>query len=557
MTKSQNKDDIGNPYHDEEGKFTSASGESESVKTEQAESDLDSFVIVPFNPSSADDFLSSFEPDKAEKAESVIKNSKAFTAVLNLRSVTSVSLKDRKAFLDNSLNEYDKKQIQNLSENEINALMIAEKATVAQMVNQQTLDQLDQDKAELKKQMDEEIKNELGFHNDSFNKSEWNNLWLENPSIKNFGLYHEKDNSGTSKIDRKREYFLNAKETLQKTLDENQAIIDDPLAFEDDIQTAKNVISNIQDAMSYADKNLAALDDFEQTGLKYLELRNSISQKYSSQIESIEEEYGRLKKEQSILSSQDFAQFVIQSKDLISKYQDESAIYSQARKNKALWFKGPNVISQAEKALFPQAEQHYAKMSQAEINRVKDYKNGSSKFNEPLRSLSYTGYKDFQGKTYSQAINEMTNAIDKCVWNDDIWVQRGQSANVKCFMVNGLKKSINEMTDSERDSLIGSMYIDNGFFSAGAGKGTGFSSESLIINAYCPKGTKMVYAQYLPGYKNENEMILQRGYSYRITKIEKKGGQFYMDVEVMLNSDQNKPVGQALEEIGKKHYHGG
>lgn len=564
MTKSQNKHDIGNPYHDEEGKFTSPDGSAQSAPAEvsqtssaQTESDLEGFVIKPFNPDSFDDFLSSFEPDKAEKAENLIKTSKSFFGVLNLRSVTSISLEDRKANLNNSINEYDPKQIANLSENEINALTIAEKATVAQMIVQQRLEKLDKEKADLEKQKEKELKDAIGIEANSLQKSEWTNLWVSIPSVKDFHTYYDKDDSGTSKIDRKREYFENAKKETAKWIAESKAIIDDPLSFEDDIESAKNVLSNLEDVIPNLDKKLAALDDFEQTGLKYLNLKEQLDLKYLPQFEQIESDYASAKKEQDILNSPDFAQFVVQAKDLISKYQDESAIYSQARKNNALWFKGHNVIEQAEKALFPQAGVHYSKMTQAEINRIKDYKNGSSKFNEPLRSLAYTGGKNFQGKTYSEAINEMTSAIDKCVWNDDIWVQRGQSANVNCFMINGIKKSIANMTEEERNSLIGTMYVDNGFFSAGAGKGTGFSSESLIINAYCPKGTKMVYAQYLPGYKTENEMILQRGYSYRITKIEKKGYQYYMDVEVILNSDQNKPVGQDLIDIGKKHYHGG
>lgn len=71
----------------------------------------------------------------------------------------------------------------------------------------------------------------------------------------------------------------------------------------------------------------------------------------------------------------------------------------------------------------------------------------------------------------------------------------------------------------------------------------------MIMNIYAPKGTQMMYAEPFSAFGNgggkswdgissqstfgyESEMIIQRGASYTITKIEKTGGTIFIDVEV-------------------------
>lgn len=77
----------------------------------------------------------------------------------------------------------------------------------------------------------------------------------------------------------------------------------------------------------------------------------------------------------------------------------------------------------------------------------------------------------------------------------------------------------------------------------------GFSSKPVILNVYAPKGTQMMYAEPFSAFSgqggknwdgitsqsyfgSESEMIIQRGASYTITKIEKTGRKIYIDVEV-------------------------
>ena len=551
MKKVQNKNDKGNPYHAEDGTFTSPDGASGSSEIES-----EGFVVKPFDPDNIDDFLASFE-DFDEKAKQLIVDSQKFNAILNLKAASQVSIEDNKKFLENSANEYDKNKLESLTENEINALIIAEKANVATMVAQQHLDLVKISKDELEKKIRKEIVEELNHEIDITNL-DFSGLWISYPSIENYEEYSKKDESGTSRIDRKREYFENLKQKYLEQIKHYSEVIDDVFAFDDEVEKAQEEIKKCNSVIASAENSLKKLDNFVSAGEKYLQIKIGVNAKYLPQLETIESDIVSSQKSLDQLNTPEFAQFVIQSKELIGTYQDEKAIYSQFRKDNAVWFKDDDSYKQAKKYFSPIAAKHFEAMNSDEKESIEDYTQSYHKFNEPLRHLSYTGGKSFLGgQTFSQAVSNLTNAIDKCTWENDIWVQRGIDSNVECFLLPGenVPQSISQMTEKQRQSLIGQSFVDNGFTSAGAGKETGFI-KNLILNIYCPKGTKMAYAEYVSYFEGENEMILQRGYTYRITKVEKKGFQFFIDCEVILNSDKNKPIGQELENLGKKYYKG-
>ena len=182
MKKVQNKNDKGNPYHAEDGTFTSPDGASGSSEIES-----EGFVVKPFDPDNIDDFLASFE-DFDEKAKQLIVDSQKFNAILNLKAASQVSIEDNKKFLENSANEYDKNKLESLTENEINALIIAEKANVATMVAQQHLDLVKISKDELEKKIRKEIVEELNHEIDITNL-DFSGLWISYPSIENYEEY--------------------------------------------------------------------------------------------------------------------------------------------------------------------------------------------------------------------------------------------------------------------------------------------------------------------------------------------------------------------------------
>ena len=100
--------------------------------------------------------------------------------------------------------------------------------------------------------------------------------------------------------------------------------------------------------------------------------------------------------------------------------------------------------------------------------------------------------------------------------------------------------------------------------SMGSAKGKGFSGN-VLLNIYAPAGTKMMYVEPFsyyghnsrgnmsklsgkkwngkskqPTYGQEFETIMQQGTQFRITKVEKKNGQLYVDIEVENQDNQQR-----------------
>lgn len=107
----------------------------------------------------------------------------------------------------------------------------------------------------------------------------------------------------------------------------------------------------------------------------------------------------------------------------------------------------------------------------------------------------------------------------------------------------------NTASDAEIKALVGKTGTEGAFWSAGVAKGKGFSGE-VIFNIYAPRGTKMMYCEPFSAYGHgdgkswdginkqssfgyESEILIQRGTTFRITKVEKSGGIWYIDVDII------------------------
>lgn len=336
--------------------------------------------------------------------------------------------------------------------------------------------------------------------------------------------------------------------------------------WKDQIVTAKNYIEklpSIDGKKKYYQEQLSILnnDPEYESAIKWLQnkIENlNFFEELGKKYEILDDKYFNLK------SNYNFEEL----ENVATKFVGSEYAYSKERKDKATWFNTGSVNKNedlATKHFGSQFEQMWATMNNYEQSAIVDYTSGYSKYNEPLRAIGYSGMKsfsDFVGGNFVDAVKNMTSAIDKCVWNEDIWVQRGINKSTKFIKAVGEKKgiSINEMSDEQLQALVGTTFEDQGFASAGAAKGTGFSDNGIILNIYCPKGTKMAYMNTKGhySYTHENEMILQRGYSYRITKVEKKTEngwyeKFYIDCEVILDSDKNKWSDEELNKIQKQY----
>ena len=244
-------------------------------------------------------------------------------------------------------------------------------------------------------------------------------------------------------------------------------------------------------AKQWLQDKLESLDLFEDLGKKY---------------EKLSEQYAAL-----------FSINVDEYEEFSNSFIDKKTPYSQFRKDNAIWFNTGSISKNVDlslKEFGPKFQQMWNNMTSKEQKALYDYTGSYSKYNEPLRLIGYSGGKSFAasvGGDFVHAVQNMTSAIDKCVWDNDIWIQRG--INLNTTFIKGIKQktgglSIQNMTDEQLESLVGTTFEDQGFASGGAGKGTGFN-RPIILNIYCPKGTKMAYMNTVGQYANghENEMI--------------------------------------------------
>jgi hypothetical protein len=149
------------------------------------------------------------------------------------------------------------------------------------------------------------------------------------------------------------------------------------------------------------------------------------------------------------------------------------------------------------------------------------------------------------------AIKDMTSLINKSSYDIDIWLQRGIGTPQGAASFLGIPESVLKKSQNEIQKLLvdsGKEVTDHAFVSCGSAKGQGFSG--YIFNIYCPKGTKMMYAEPFSSYGHgdglgwngikkqtdfgyEDETIIQRGTTFKVIRVEKKGGNTYFDLEVV------------------------
>ena len=215
--------------------------------------------------------------------------------------------------------------------------------------------------------------------------------------------------------------------------------------------------------------------------------------------------------------------------------------YTKAHQDNAVWCKS---MEESQKKFDAQALTVWANAKPEEREAIKEYTQSFSKFNEPLRGIQYgtseykgigqiefskvgyQGYKNLEKNEAKNLIKNMTNYIDRSAFDEDIWVQRGCGYGGMDKFLN-LSKPMKDYTlDELKAEILGTKVTEHGFMSCGAAKGTGFDYKPVMFNIYAPAGTKMAYAPNFSHYKEENEMILQRGTQFRVAKIEAnlKGG---------------------------------
>ncbi len=229
--------------------------------------------------------------------------------------------------------------------------------------------------------------------------------------------------------------------------------------------------------------------------------------------------------------------------------------YSKARKDAALWAQTPQ---EADAVMRERTGEVWSKASKAEKDALYAYTQGSGGFNRPLRgyegrwdNFKGVGKVDLNYEGRAEAIRHMTDVINRSTYDRDIWLQRGVEtvAGAAAFLKLPEEALRNWSLAELKEALEGKDKDDPAFFSCGSAKGQGF--RGFIFRIYCPKGTKMIYAEPFSHFGNgdkrkwngkstqdyfsyEDETIIQRGTKFRVLKVEKTaGGKLTFELEVV------------------------
>ena len=239
--------------------------------------------------------------------------------------------------------------------------------------------------------------------------------------------------------------------------------------------------------------------------------------------------------------------------------------YSQERKDKALWSDDKRYV---DSIMRPHTGEVWNKATAAEKDAIVEYTQSYSKFNEPLRGIEYgtsrylgVGNTDLNAghANNGKRMNAMTDLIDKCSYDHDMWLQRGCGyGGMDKFFQCSPDLLHNGSQEELRQALLGTTPTEYAFGSMGSAKGKGFSTHPIIMNIYAPSGTKMMYVEPFSHYGghdynwdgkrtqshfgDEFETLLQQGTQFRITKIERprRGGTIYFDLEVINQDNQQR-----------------
>lgn len=245
--------------------------------------------------------------------------------------------------------------------------------------------------------------------------------------------------------------------------------------------------------------------------------------------------------------------------------------YSQEAKDDALWFRedvdGPNYLTRAHNYFKKYYNAMANKLTPQEQNALSGYTNAFSRINNPLRQRKYTGILGKStGLTFTQDVKNMTSAIDKSVLTENVWVERGTDGVDFGGSIGYYNLKNGKLTQSQLNSLIGTCMEEQAFSShtiaksgtknsyGTSGNRGGFVQKGVIFNTYCPVGTKGAYLEPISQNQNQYELLLQRGYSYKITKAYYTGNTLYIDREVILGSDDNKYDDATLKQLQNQYF---
>ena len=258
-------------------------------------------------------------------------------------------------------------------------------------------------------------------------------------------------------------------------------------------------------------------------------------QKWQDLLDSLDEfekngaEYERLKM-QAAADTRAYLQMLRQKNPAVND------AFSQDRKDNAKWFK-KSQYSKADAYYDPIAQKVHANRTNAEYRGYYEYTSASGGMNRPLAGFEaprFSGSSGWDPKYYKGSgnvsldnegkgaeIRGLTSLINKSEYPDDVWLQTGQDYSFLEGFLGINYNTMARMSDADLQIYVGERREIPQFISTAVNRGGGsYNPGSVVVNIYCPAGSKMLYVRNDGCFgKAEHEMILQRGGQYEITRI--------------------------------------
>lgn len=349
------------------------------------------------------------------------------------------------------------------------------------------------------------------------------------------------------------------KADIQQQLDDFEVKTYSGIWYNKDVTTADWVSLNIEGKKKYYEGKFLTESDPDLMK-KYQDLYKQLEE-LDTEGKSYHDIQQQLKKIEQEISKVQADLKKVESSGIIEAVDDA---FTQERKDAAMWAKS---TKEADALLRDTCGEVWRTSPPIQKNAIYDYTQSYHKFNEPLRGIEYGTEKflgvgnvdlDQIGVSYSgwkpgqmrKEINAMTDIIEKSVYQEDFWLQRGCRFKGMDKFFNVPMDKLQHASQAELEALLlGTIPTEYGFCSCGVAKGKGFSGD-IILNIYAPSGTQMMYVEPFSAFGNgsgkswdglkpqssfgqESEIILQQGTTFRVTKVEKTPKTIYIDLEVI------------------------
>lgn len=192
-----------------------------------------------------------------------------------------------------------------------------------------------------------------------------------------------------------------------------------------------------------------------------------------------------------------------------------------------------NTENEADTAFEPSYQQWRKQINSSEKTEIEEYTSSAyMSINGVLRETSNppSQVKD----SYLARADNISSAVSKFELNDNITVFRG--VDLDAFGLMSGDKIFSAETEKGMKALVGTTFVDKGFMSTSAIKSSAFDSKDAKISINVPKGKgRGAWVKPLSLYPYENEFLLQKGSGLKITKVEKIGGHWEIQADLVGN----------------------